>query len=79
MSNEDETTRLMSSDEMDYLLETAGINALEEIISQNDSTGINLDTNETAQDSSYDSIRRSPSILSVAKSVEGEHGRRKLL
>lgn len=79
MSNEDETTRFMSPDEMDYLLETAGINALEEMISQGDSSGINFDTNETAQDGSYDSIwHGSPSILSVAKSIEGEHGRRKL-
>ncbi|QHS74099.1 uncharacterized protein SPAR_J00510 [Saccharomyces paradoxus] len=82
MSNEDETTRFMSPDEMDYLLETAGINALEEMITQGDSgdsAGINFDTNETARDSSYDSIRQgSPSILSVAKSVEGEHGRKKL-
>ncbi|CAI4043513.1 hypothetical protein SKDZ_10G0530 [Saccharomyces kudriavzevii ZP591] len=79
MTDEDEMTRLMSPDEMDYLLETTGMNVLEGIIKQDDNADIDADINGTAENNGRVSVRYgSPSILSVAKSIEGEHGRRKL-
>lgn len=81
MSDEDEITRLMSPDEMDYLLETAGINALQGIINQDgsDGAGAYVEADDITQINSHESIRqRSPSGLSVVKSIDGGHGRRKL-
>lgn len=74
MSDEDEITRLMSPDEMDYLLETAGINALQGIINQDgsDGAGAYVEADDITQINSHESIRqRSPSGLSVVKSIDG--------
>ncbi|EJS43219.1 YJL163C [Saccharomyces arboricola H-6] len=79
MSDENETRRLMSPDEMDYLLETTGINALEGMIKQGNNAEFSVDTDDSTQENSHGSIRHSsPSILSVSKIIEEDHGRTQL-